>query len=197
MKSDKYKKYLKGELMKKTICIMLSIIFLISGAYFPIKNAVSMASESVEKVNLINAETPVANFDSLPKDLLNSQYAQIYNSEKEYYEAMKKQEELVSKETSLNSNDEFKPVWQTIEVVRHKDGKPVSNAVVIVDGVPRFANSLGQVFLRLSKKTVSLRVEADEFNPYIEFYDVQINSDKKIVSLKKSSDDISHTEHRS
>lgn len=65
---------------------------------------------------------------------------------------------------------------------------PISNALVRLDGVPRFTDKQGRIKASVNKRYVELYVNRTGYNPYIEIIDA--SSGDKVVNLKKPSDDI-------
>lgn len=65
---------------------------------------------------------------------------------------------------------------------------PIANAIVRINGVPRYTDRNGQVKVTLDKEYVELIVEKNDYNPYIEI--MEVSNTEKVVHLKKESDDI-------
>lgn len=65
---------------------------------------------------------------------------------------------------------------------------PIANALVRIDGVPRFTDENGQITAPLLRRYVELYVERAGYNPYIEI--IEATEEEKTVYLKKPEDDI-------
>ena len=77
---------------------------------------------------------------------------------------------------------------QRIIVRESLTGNVLQNAVVWLDGVPRFTNRDGEVRVTLNREIVSLKVERNDFNPHIEY--IEVDGQDKIVYLRRPNDDI-------
>lgn len=65
---------------------------------------------------------------------------------------------------------------------------PIANALVRIDGVPRFTDENGRITAPLLRRYVELYVERAGYNPYIEI--IEATEEEKTVYLKKPEDDI-------
>lgn len=137
-------------------------------------------------------------------------YVETYASEKEYEEKIKAEQKAEQKKSKsaakkaakaakVAGEETFTEVIQTIEVLDKLTGKPISNAIVRLDGVPRFTGREGTVVVKLTKPTYELYVEksddnpeTEDYNPYIEILVVatEKSEDIKKIHLKHPSDDI-------
>ena len=158
-------------------------------------------------------ETPVAyienddyvpysyNYDDYIKENLNAMqndienaggYIETYASKEEYYTTSDLQ--TTSADVSVTS---IEPIIQTITVMTtptgskeygtYKESEPIRNALVRLDGVPRYTDINGQIRAILNRDYVELYVYKNDYNPYIEIINV---TGDKTVYLKKPSDDI-------
>ena len=66
--------------------------------------------------------------------------------------------------------------------------EPIPNAMVRLDGVPRYTDKHGKIKAYVYKQYVELYVNRSGYNPYIEIIDASIG--EKVVCLKKPSDDV-------
>lgn len=125
-------------------------------------------------------------------------YMETYASEAEYEKARQKRSEGSKKAAISFVSEEIKSVRQTVTVMttptgsnehgNYVESKPIANAIVRIDGVPRYTNRQGQVTVTLSRAYVELYVEKNDYSPYVEIMDV--TGEEKIVSLKKPADNI-------
>lgn len=122
-------------------------------------------------------------------------YVESYSSEQEYLEGTS-----VATENAVAYNDDIREeVLQVITVMttatgseangNYVDSKPVANAIVRINGVPRYTDRDGQIKVVLTKGDyVELYVEKNGYNPYIEI--IEVTGEEKVVYVKKPSDDI-------
>ncbi|MDE5990724.1 MAG: hypothetical protein K2H36_03955 [Clostridia bacterium] len=75
-----------------------------------------------------------------------------------------------------------------IERGNYVESKPIANALVRLDGIPRYTDKQGKIKAYVFNKYVELYVERSGYNPYIEIIDASAGD--KVVNLKKPSDDI-------
>lgn len=191
--------------MKKTICLTMVIVLTLC----MFSSIITMVANTIKTM-----DTPIA---KIPNDTyvpfsekdreMQSAYAlaqeikaiggsaDIYASEEEYE---KERDKKYASSRTLVSDVSFKPVKQTITVMTTATGskdngnyiasKPIPNAIVRIDGVPRYTDRKGQIHVTITREYVELFAEKEDYNPYIEFMDV--TGDEKIIHMKKQSDDI-------
>ena len=170
------------KLMKTLISLVLTFIMSLTST------SIFWTSVDFEKLNSVDSgvkETPVAyieNDDYVPYQYRN--YTQDDTTTREYLD--------------FNLNTEFETVFKTITVMTTATGdpkrgnyvasKPIADALVRVDGVPRYTDSKGQITAPLNREYVELYVEYSGYNPYIEI--IEATEEQKTVYLKQPSDDI-------
>ena len=170
------------KLMKTLISLVLTFIMSLTST------SIFWTSVDFEKLNSVDSgvkETPVAyieNDDYVPYQYRN--YTQDDTTTREYLD--------------FNLNTEFETVFKTITVMTTATGdpkrgnyvasKPIADALVRVDGVPRYTNKKGQITAPLNREYVELYVEYSGYNPYIEI--IEATEEEKTVNLKQPSDDI-------
>ena len=119
----------------------------------------------------------------------------IYSTEEEYLNSQK----ISSAQIVDYSFDTQEAVKQIITVMttatgskvngNYVESKPVQNAIVRINGVPRYTNSSGQIQVTMQKNSyVELFVEKEGYNPYIEI--MEVTGEEKIIHIKQPSDDI-------
>jgi len=122
-------------------------------------------------------------------------YVKTYSSEENYLNAQKN----VAVKRVSNFGDEDELVKQTIYVMTTSTGttangnyvgsKPVANAIVRINGVPRYTDRDGKIKAALTKGDyVELFIEKEGYNPYIEI--MEITGEDKTVHIKQPNDDI-------
>lgn len=185
--------------MKKSILSLLLAIVFVFGAT---EGAVSAFAETKR-----NEDTPVAEIEEndYKKDLSTANKEQCYNLVKKEIESYGGY--LLSDDKTENGQDEYveyalveeEIIQQVIKVQttatgskehdNYVESKPIANAIVRINGVPRFTDRAGKIKVHFEKgEHVELFVEMDGYNPYIEI--MEITGDEKVVHLKKPSDDI-------
>lgn len=123
-------------------------------------------------------------------------YVETYASEDEY---LNSQNKTTTANTVDAHNSQTESIKQTIRVMttatgsethsNYVESEPIANAIVRINGVPRYTDRAGKINVSLIKGDyVELFVEKDGYNPYIEILDVI--GDEKVVYLKQPSDDI-------
>ena len=189
--------------MKTLITLILTLIMSFTST--------SMLWTSIELPMDEPVETPVAyieNDDYVPysysyDDYLNEKLNIIKNDIESVGGCIESysNEEANSLNMKTVSNDELvtsiEPTLQIITVLTtptgskdygtYKESEPIRNALVRLDGVPRYTDSNGQIRAYLDKEYVELYVYKNSYNPYIEI--INITGDKTIY-LKKPSDDV-------
>ncbi len=178
------------------IILIFSFTFCsLSGCLFPAVDAIK------------NMDTPVAN---LSKDVYSTykngnnglnDFAKnieamggcVYT--KEEYENLYNNKGITA---DFSSAADVEPQRQVITVMSTATGstdhdnfvksEPIANAIVRINGVPRYTDRNGQVKVTLDKEYVELIVEKNDYNPYIEI--MEVSNTEKVVHLKKESDDI-------
>lgn len=175
--------------------VVMTLLFLFvfsafSGALIPIADAMK------------DMDTPVA---AIENDTYRSYYdsGNFYDSFRSDIESMggyvydsTVEEKSKKKTTALDY--EFQPIKQVITVKttatgskengNYVESKPLANAIVRINGVPRFTDRNGQVRATLDREYVELFVEKNDYGPYIEI--MEVTGEDKTVYLKKASDNI-------
>ncbi len=170
------------------LCLFVFSAF--SGALIPIADAMK------------DMDTPVA---AIENDTYRSYYdsGNFYDSFRSDIESMggyvydsASEEKSKKKTTALDY--EFQPIKQVITVKttatgskengNYVESKPLANAIVRINGVPRFTDRNGQVRATLDREYVELFVEKNDYGPYIEI--MEVTGEDKTVYLKKASDNI-------
>ncbi len=181
------------DLTRNLVVMTLSCLFVFSafsGALIPIADAMK------------DMDTPVA---AIENDTYRSYYdsGNFYDSFRSDIESMggyvydsASEEKSKKKTTALDY--EFQPIKQVITVKTTATGskengnyiesKPLANAIVRINGVPRFTDRNGQVRATLDREYVELFVEKNDYGPYIEI--MEVTGEEKTVYLKKASDNI-------
>lgn len=203
-----------GVFMKRILALILVLILSVGA----MPNGVFVFAERHAETTSTKAETSIAeipNDDYVPYQYnqLSSRdnalsklqteveaiggYTETYGSVDEY---IKNREVAACNETSQTeiASETFNTVMKTITVMTTATGslqngnyvpsRPIADAIVRLDGVPRYTDNDGQVTAQLSRKYVEMYIERDGYNPYIEIIDA--NEGDKTVNLKKPSDDI-------
>lgn len=132
--------------------------------------------------------------DTLSEDLMSSLQeagVEMYTSKEEYEAELKASgEELMAQVAAMEKT----PIWHTFTVRDKKTGAPISGAVIVLDGVPRFSDINGQIQVKMMNDVVELKVEKNGYNPYVEYYDVYTANEngtkEKVVYIKQPSDDL-------
>lgn len=181
------------DLTRNLVVMTLLFLFIFSafsGALIPIADAVK------------DMDTPVA---AIENDTYHSYYdsGNFYDSFRSDIESMggyvydsTVEEKSKKKTTALDY--EFQPIKQVITVKttatgskengNYVESKPLANAIVRINGVPRFTDRNGQVRATLDREYVELFVEKNDYGPYIEI--MEVTGEEKTVYLKKASDNI-------
>lgn len=143
-----------------------------------------------------NAENEEELIDSVTKQVESvGGYVETYDSEDDYIKAQNR----TATAASYEMDESAELVKQVITVMttatgskqngNYVESKPIANAIVRIDGLPRYTDRNGQIRATLQKDNyVELYVEKEGYNPYIEIID--ITGEDKIVYLKEPSDDI-------
>ena len=170
------------------LCLFVFSAF--SGALIPIADAMK------------DMDTPVAAIE-------NDTYRSYYDSGN-FYDSFRSDIESIggyvydstveekSKKKTTALDYEFQPIKQVITVKttatgskengNYVESKPLANAIVRINGVPRFTDRNGQVRATLDREYVELFVEKNDYGPYIEI--MEVTGEDKTVYLKKASDNI-------
>lgn len=181
---------------KKIITIVTFLVMLVVILQIPAFMFSDQLSKSIEEDNLSKQmATPIATTEELnnllPVEELKKAGIRFYSSEEEYLEEQKKLGQQLMEEWETY---EFAPVWHTFTVVDSKSNSPISGAIIIIDGVPRFSDVNGQIQVKVKSEVVELRVEKKGYNPYVEYYNVYSASEKgvteKTITLKKPTYDM-------
>lgn len=199
--------------MKKVLALIIALILSVGA----MPNDLFAFSKSKSEAMSVKTETPIAEIpgdDYVPYQYNNiasrtavlnklqreveavGGYSETFESEAEYIRDREAQS--TSNSQVAVASEEFTSISRTITVMTTATGslkndnyvpsEPISDALVRLDGVPRYTNGDGEVTARLTRQYVELFVERDGYNPYIEIIDA--NEGNKTVYLKKPSDDI-------
>lgn len=177
--------------MKKTICLTMVIVLTLC----MFSSIITMVLSTIKTM-----DTPIA---KIPNDTYvpyayrnneedyNEMGLKFYSSEEEY---LKEQQNYssVAMQTSKES------VKMTLKVLDKLTSKPIPNAIIRLNGVPRYTNRDGEINVTLSQAIYEMYITKDtrdgseNYNPHIEFlYLEDYNSTAiKTVYLKRPSDDI-------
>lgn len=146
--------------------------------------------------NKTNAENEEELIDSVTKQVESvGGYVETYDSEDDYIKAQNR----TATATSYEMDGSAELVKQVITVMttatgskengNYVESRPIANAIVRIDGLPRYTDRNGQIRATLQKDNyVELYVEKEGYNPYIEIIDI-IGEDK-VVYMKQPSDDL-------
>lgn len=126
---------------------------------------------------------------------ITGDYFETYDSEEEYIKAQNETKALAAYDLETPSEQ----VQQIITVMttatgskengNYVESKPINNAIVRINGIPRYTDRKGQISVTLEKNSyVEIFVEKSGYNPYIEI--IEITGEEKIIKLKMPSDDI-------
>ena len=199
--------------MKKSILSLLLAVVLTFGATQSVISAFAetkrnddtpiaqIANDDYVPYNYEKKTAPENNVENLINNVTDQVKAvgghlETYSSEQDYLNAQKSTTEKVTNE--LGYNLESEEVKQTIKVMTTATGtvannnyvksKPVSNAIVRINGVPRYTDRAGEIKVTLEKGYVELFVEKEGYNPYIEI--MEVTGEEKVVHIKQPNDDI-------
>lgn len=122
-------------------------------------------------------------------------YVETYASESEYISAQNKNTDTVAAYAE-GYGEEVKQIITVMTTAtgskehgNYVESKSVANAIVRINGVPRYTDRNGQIKVTLTKDDyVELYVGKDGYNPYIEI--MEVTGEEKVVHLKCPSDDI-------
>lgn len=199
--------------MKKSILSLLLVVVLTFGATQSVISAFAetkrnddtpiaqIANDDYVPYNYEKKTAPENNVENLINNVTDQVKAvgghlETYSSEQDYLNAQKSTTEKVTNELGYNLEPE--EVKQTIKVMTTATGtvannnyvksKPVSNAIVRINGVPRYTDRAGEIKVTLEKGYVELFVEKEGYNPYIEI--MEVTGEEKVVHIKQPNDDI-------
>lgn len=154
-----------------------------------------------ERFNQTTTHTEVTEEDAAKEiqDCVESLGGEIhtYNSEEEYNKSVAK-EAAATSSTVETYADTVEEVRKTFKVLDRNTSKPIQNAVVRLNGVPRYTDRNGEIKVTLTNPVYELYVEKrvegedDQYNPHMEFIyleDEDPDTDKTIY-LKRTSDDL-------
>ena len=123
--------------------------------------------------------------------------AKSFGGEVEYFSS---ERELNDSEKTQYSSDleNFEQITQIIKVMTTPTGKkefgnyvasrPISNAIVRINGIPRYTDRNGEIKVTVDGGYAELFVEKTGYNPYIEIF--EFTGEDKIIYLKQPKDDI-------
>lgn len=202
--------------MKKiVISLLLSVIFTFGATQGAI-SAVAEAkrNEDTPVAQIANDDYVPYNYKNKTADALNGStsqesavdevtqlvksaggYVETYASESEYISAQNKNTDTVAAYAE-GYGEEVKQIITVMTTAtgskehgNYVESKSVANAIVRINGVPRYTDRNGQIKVTLTKDDyVELFVEKDGYNPYIEI--MEVTGEEKVVHLKQPSDDI-------
>lgn len=162
--------------MKTLITLILTLIMSFTST--------SMLWTSIELPMDEPVETPVAYIEN--DDYVPYQYRNYT------------QQDTAIEKLDFEPKANFQTVLKTITVMTTATGdpkrgnyvasRPIEDALVRVDGVPRYTNDKGQITAPLNRKYVELYIEYNGYNPYIEI--IEATPEEKVVNLKQPNDDI-------
>jgi len=197
------------DMKKSFVCLLLAVVMIFTSAQgmaFGIANSIpekdtpvaEIANDDYVPYNYENRNNDEAVIDSLTSEIESvGGYVEKYNSEEEYQRSQKSAASSSVTDYSLTES-EIEPVKQTVTVMttptgskehgNYVESEPVANAIVRLDGVPRYTDRNGQIKATLNREYVELYVEKEGYNPYIEI--IEVTGEEKIVSLKKPNDDL-------
>lgn len=173
-----------------TILLFVFLLGAFSGILIPVVDAVNEMDTSVA---VIENDTYKSYYDG----------GEFYDNFRSDIEAMggyiyDSQSAEKSKNITTALDYEFKPVKQVITVMttatgskehgNYVESKPLANAIVRLNGVPRYTDRNGQVRATLDREYVELFVEKNGYGPYIEI--MEVTGENKTVNLKRENDDI-------
>lgn len=195
--------------MKKSILSLLLAVVLTFGATQGMVSAFASAES--------NKDTPVAqiaNDDYVPFNHHNEVLSLNNNTEKVINELNKtaksfggsveqysSEEEYSKSLNAVQHSDDFGGQEQISQIIRvmttatgsekfgnYTASKPIQNAIVRINGVPRYTDRNGEIKVTVDEGYAELFIEKTGYNPYIEIYEFAGN--EKVVNLKKPQDDI-------
>lgn len=155
-----------------------------------------------------SSETPIADYTQNSEDYnINSDQIakeQLLSLQKDveaaggYVETYDNYSSSISTVSQETFNSGFETLYQTITVMSTPTGNPelgnyqksvpLKNALVRIDGIPRWTGASGKLTVPMNREYVELYVEKEGYNPYIEI--IQATGEEKVVYLKKPGDDI-------
>ncbi len=195
--------------MKKSILSLLLAVVLTFGA------TQGMVSAFAEIKH--NEETPIAQIendtykvyqDRLDEKAKLEDFASTMESIGAETETYKNEDEFIqtqAKKATVKSTVAYagakiaEPIQKTIRVLDKLSSKPISNAIVRLNGVPRYTDRNGEIKAYLSDSVYELFVEKnsvgeeEQYNPHMEFIYLEDEAEKdsvKTVYLKRPSDDL-------
>lgn len=121
---------------------------------------------------------------------------QTYKSEDEYLDSIDKQ---TAHKNYVSTKSSHKPIKKIIRVLDNLTSNTVSNAIVRLNGVPRYTDKNGEVRVTLYDTAYELYVEKkntsdkEQYNPYVEFLYIEDEKESETVKnvyLKRPSDDL-------
>lgn len=155
-----------------------------------------------------SSETPIVDYTQNSEDYnINSDQIakeQLLSLQKDveavggYVETYDNYSSSISTVSQETFNSGFETLYQTITVMSTPTGNPelgnyqksvpLKNALVRIDGIPRWTGASGKLTVPMNREYVELYVEKEGYNPYIEI--IQATGEEKVVYLKKPGDDI-------
>lgn len=190
--------------MKKSILSLLLAVVLTFGATQGMVSAFAsveadkdtpVAKIATNENNSSKSNTNFTDKNSSGFAGIDCDYFEVYKSEDEYIQAQNEAKDL----STYGLETASEQVKQVITVMttatgsksngNYVESKPIANAIVRINGIPRYTDRKGQISVTLEKNSyVELFIEKSGFNPYIEI--IGITGEEKIVHLKMPSDDI-------
>ena len=205
--------------MKKSILSLLLAVVLTFGATQGMVSALTLAESDKDTpvAKIVNDDYKQFNDRATEEDIVkkNSEEAiasitectemfggEVYTfeSEEEYNRSVEKKSKTTSKsKTDSYVSSKAVEIKKTFKVLDKKTSKPISNAVVRLNGVPRYTDRNGEVKVTLTESVYELYIEKNiegadkQYNPHMEFIYLQDEKDAdsvKTVYLKHPSDDL-------
>lgn len=153
-----------------------------------------------ERTNSISTGTKEKDEDRLQDvlDCVESIGGEVhtYNNEEEYKKSIEKETATASK--TIAYADTTTEIRKTIKVLDRNTSKPITNAIVRLNGIPRYTDRNGEIKATLTSSVYELYVEKnvedanEQYNPHMEFiYLEDEDADTvKTVYLRHPSDDL-------
>ena len=178
--------YLQRNLIAKLLVLVL-FLSINAGLIVAIKTFVDNRETPI--ANHISAKPKSFDYDSIKRDFESiGGEISTYDSEEEYLKAELEKEKRYKRQVETFADETFNPVVQEIVVIENLTGDVLPNALVRIDGVPRFTGRDGKIKTTIDKPTVELIVEVDGYNPEIFYPD--INGSTITVRMRKPSDEL-------
>lgn len=177
--------------MKKTICLLMIIVLTLCIFSSIIAIAVSAIKTMDTPIAKIPNDTYVPYANKNSEQNFNDMGLKFYSSEEDY---IKEQQNY----SSVAMQTTIEPIKMTIKTLDKLTNKPIPNAIIRLNGVPRYSNRDGEINVTLSQAIYEMYITKDtrdgseSYNPHIEFLYLEDYSSNaiKTVYMKRPSDDI-------